>query len=112
MDIKELGVVELKEKSFPLAIGKETLEVYQKTFKRNLEKDLDLYEKLADDGMFKNGKNNKKALQIIWAFAKTADHTIKRPKTWIKQFDDNSLHDIFQQVEDIFTKEVMNNGWK
>lgn len=112
MDVREIGVVELKEKSFPIAIGKETLDVYRKSFSRSLEKDLDNYAARADSGFFENGKNNQKAMRVIWAFAKTADPTIKRSKTWIKQFDNDALHDIFQQVEDLFTKEVKINGWK
>ncbi|WOV83904.1 hypothetical protein PGH26_13625 [Sporosarcina jeotgali] len=106
METKQIGIVKSEGIEFPVAFGMETLYLYQKNFKRSLDKDLQQFGEQATQGTFDHGKYHIKALQIVWAFAKSADPKIKRPKTWMKQFVGHSPYDIFVQVEKLLVKEV------
>lgn len=41
--------------------------------------------------------------RVIWVLAKTADHTLPDPLTWLDSFDEFPIFDIIPQVQDIIT---------
>lgn len=102
MEIKKLGKVKSQSISFPVAFGIDTFVIYQSLFKRDLGEDLKDYSE--NDHI--HSDLHRTTMQMVYAFAKTANPKIKKPNKWIKQFRGHDPQDMFNQVAKLMDKEV------
>lgn len=94
-------------KDMPIAFNEETQEIYKNEFKSELLNDLSKYEKQFVKGVYPK-RNGKRALKFVWAFAKTADPTIKGFNRWRKQFNEKQGLSMFVRVNEALGSEVSN----
>lgn len=101
----KLGKVKTLDREFPVAFSAKTLTIYKKAFKADLLADLDEYSDQSQVD-FTGAEYRVKAMQIVWAFAKTANKKVRKPNIWIKQFIGHNPHDIFTQTTELLLKGV------
>ena len=102
MNLKQLGTVRSQGITFPVAFGIETFVFYRTLFKSDLGGDLKEYSE--NDHI--HSDLHRTTMQMVYAFAKTANPKIKKPKKWIKQFRGHDSQDMFNQVAKLMEKEV------
>ena len=101
----QLGKVKTQDIQFPIAFGIGTQFIYKKAFKSDLLMDLDNFSDQSQVA-FTHDENHRKAMQIVWAFAKTANPKLKKPNVWIKQFIGHDPQEIFVQATKLLMKGV------
>lgn len=81
-------------KKVDLRINRSAIKLYKSRFGLDLFKVMDDHLKLKE----MNLKQSDQMAQIIWAFAKTANHTIPEYEVWLDRFEVFPLADIFTEI--------------
>lgn len=89
MEIIKAGRILVEEKSIPVAFNLDTPKIYKKAFKRDFYSDLEIEYSRSEDAC-NISETNRRAWQVVWSFAKTADSSIQRIDRWAKQFNNVS----------------------
>ncbi|MFJ8065833.1 hypothetical protein ACIQYS_14480 [Psychrobacillus sp. NPDC096426] len=89
----------------PVAFSLNTPKIYKKAFKSDFWSDL-AFESNRTEETYNISETNRRALQVVWSYAKTADSKIQRLDRWAKQFNNVTGVFMVKQLENF----LMNEG--
>jgi len=98
MENIKTGRILVEKQSIPVAFSLDTPKIYKKAFKRDFYSDLEIEYSRTED-TYNILETNRRALQVVWSFAKTADSKIQRVDRWAKQFNNVSGLFMFDKIE-------------
>lgn len=96
------GYIRIGERYIPVTIGNETPKIYKKAFNCNLWMDLKIEGNRSDEN-YNVQESDKRAFQLVWSMAKTANPGIQRMDRWVKQFTGVSGVFLLSQVVNLMT---------
>ncbi|MGE7667386.1 hypothetical protein ACQKMN_16930 [Ureibacillus composti] len=108
--IDKLITIEIDGKPVNLRVSEHASRLYSKYYRRNLGLTLNKYGKMEDfDELLKTDRKkylkiSNQIAQIVWVFAKNADHRIPTYNKWIEEFEEFPIREIFPKIKEELNK--------